>query len=133
MTNGKIVDTSVWVDYLNKRLNKRTLALNDLLDNESIIMPPLIMQEVLQGINEDSVFTLVRDTFLGFNFLEYNIVEAHLKAALLFRFLRKKGVTIRKPNDCLIAWLCINFNIPLLHNDKDFDNIAKHTTLKIYK
>ncbi len=43
------------------------------------------------------------------------------------------GVTIRKANDCLIASICIENNIPIFHNDKDFDNIAKYTSLKIYK
>ncbi len=133
MTNGKIVDTSVWVDYFNKRTNKKTLLLNDLLDSNTIVMPPVIMQEVLQGINEDAVFKLVRETFFEFYQIEYNNIEAALNAALLYRFLRKKGITIRKPNDCLIAWFCIYFNVELLHNDKDFDQIAKHTTLKIYK
>ena len=56
-----------------------------------------------------------------------------VEAASLFRFLREKGVTIRKPNDCLIAVICILNSIELVHNDKDFTNIAKHTSLKIYK
>ncbi len=133
MTNGKIVDTSVWVDYLNKQKNKKTQLLNDLLDDGMIVMPPVIIQEVLQGLNDDAVFKLVRETFFGFNQIEYNNIEAALNAALLYRFLRKKGITIRKPNDCLIAWFCIHFNVELLHNDKDFDQIAKYTSLKIYK
>jgi predicted nucleic acid-binding protein len=133
MINGKIVDTSVWIDYFNKKTDKRIILLDNLLDNREIVMVPVIMQEVLQGINEDSVFKLVRETFFSFNQIEYNNIEAALNAALLYRYLRKKGTTIRKPNDCLIAWFCINFNLELLHNDKDFDYIAKHTSLKIYK
>jgi predicted nucleic acid-binding protein len=42
-------------------------------------------------------------------------------------------VTIRKANDCLIAAICIENNYTLIHNDNDFNNIAKHTSLKIYK
>ncbi len=132
MTNGKIVDTSVWIDYFNKRNNSQILLLNKLLDTNNVIMVPIVMQEILQGINDDAVFKLVRDTFLGFKQIAYNNVDAALQAALLYRFLRKKGVTIRKANDCLIAWFCIEYNFELVHNDKDFDNIAKHTSLKIY-
>ena len=60
-------------------------------------------------------------------------IEFSIKAARLYRTLRRKGITIRKANDCLIAALSIEFDIPIFHNDKDFDNIAKHTSLKIYK
>ena len=56
-----------------------------------------------------------------------------IAAASLYRNVRALGIAIRKQNDCLIAAICINNNIPLLHNDKDFDNIAKYTSLKIYK
>ncbi len=67
------------------------------------------------------------------NNLYYRAYDFAVKAAQLYRALRRKGITIRKANDCLIAAVCIENNIPLLHNDKDFDNIAKHTKLKIYK
>ena len=58
-------------------------------------------------------------------------VEAAIGAAQLYRMLRKKGVTIRKPNDCLIAHYAIYYDIPILHNDVDFDQIARHVALRI--
>jgi predicted nucleic acid-binding protein len=70
---------------------------------------------------------------LSYHYLKIDPVYSAIRAAELYRFLRQKGVTIRKPNDCLIAAICIDNKIPLFHNDKDFDNIAKHTSLKIYK
>ncbi len=56
-----------------------------------------------------------------------------IAAASLYRILKSKEITIRKPNDCLIAAICIQYKIELLHNDKDFDNIAKHSSLRIYE
>ena len=58
-------------------------------------------------------------------------VEAAIGAANLYRMLRKKGVTIRKPNDCLIAQYAIFYDIPVLHSDVDFDQIARHSPLRI--
>ncbi|TAG59706.1 MAG: hypothetical protein EAZ26_14390 [Runella slithyformis] len=58
---------------------------------------------------------------------------AAINAAQLYRGLRKKGVTIRKPNDCLIAYYALHFNIELCHNDVDFDLIAAHNNLKIWQ
>ena len=52
------------------------------------------------------------------------------EAANLYRDLRKKGITIRKPNDCLIAIYAIKNEISILHDDKDFTNIAAFSGLQ---
>ena len=51
------------------------------------------------------------------------IYSTFIKSAEIFRSLRKQGITIRKPVDCLIAAVSIENNVPLLHNDRDFDHI----------
>jgi predicted nucleic acid-binding protein len=53
------------------------------------------------------------------------------EAADLYRELRKRGVTVRKPNDCLIAVYAIRNGINLLNDDRDFQLIAKYSSLKI--
>jgi predicted nucleic acid-binding protein len=58
-------------------------------------------------------------------------IEAAIGAADLYRSLRKKAVTIRKPNDCLIAYYALAHNLPVLHNDVDFDQIARHSSLRV--
>lgn len=132
-----VVDSSVWINFLNKKILPQTAHLKSLLIERSatspIIIFPLIMQEVLQGIDNDFFFKEVEEDLKGLDFLFYEAYEFAIKAASLYRYLRKKGITIRKANDCLIAALCIDYNFYLFHNDKDFDNIAKHTSLKIYK
>jgi predicted nucleic acid-binding protein len=60
-----------------------------------------------------------------------NSYELAEEAAKLYRELRKKGITVRKPNDCLIATYAIRNNIALLQDDKDFRLIAQHSKLKI--
>jgi predicted nucleic acid-binding protein len=52
---------------------------------------------------------------------------------LRYRSLRKKGLTIRKSNDCLIAFYAIEFSIPLVHLDNDFDLISSHSKLKTWQ
>ena len=91
------------------------------------------MQEVLQGVEDDKFYNLIKENLNGLDFFQYEPYQFSIKAAELYRALRRKGVTIRKANDCLIAAICIENDIPIFHNDKDFDNIAKHTSLKIYK
>ena len=133
MTSGIIIDSTVWIDYFNNVVNDKTDYTDRLLENRLVIILPVILQEILQGIKNKATFDSIKWLMLSLEFFEYDTIQAAIDAASLYRFLKVKGVTVRKPNDCLIAIICINNNIPLLHNDKDFDNIAKHTSLKIYK
>ena len=133
MINGKIIDTSVWIDYFNGIIDKRTDATEKFIIEGEVLMIPIILQEVLQGVRNPKDFTFIKNAFLRNTFFEFNTIEMALEAAMLFRFLKRNGVSIRKPNDCLIAAICIQNNFSLLHNDKDFENIAKYTSLKIYK
>jgi predicted nucleic acid-binding protein len=133
MNKNIIVDTSVWIDFYNGISNKPVEVLKNIMLTDVIVIPPIIVQEILQGIREKKLLLLVEDALIGFQFITYDLYEAAFEAATLYRFMRSKGVTVRSSNDCLIAWLCISNNFPIHHKDKDFDNIAKHTSLKIYK
>ena len=58
-------------------------------------------------------------------------VEVCLQAADNFRTLRRKGVTIRRTIDTIIATCCIRNGYVLLHNDRDFDAFAEHLGLRV--
>ena len=133
MINGKIIDTSIWIEFLRSVKNERSILVNRLIDLNEIILLPVILQETLQGIKNDDLYQLTKESFLSYQFLEIDPIHFAIRSAELYRFIRQKGITIRKPNDCLIAAICIDNKIPLFHNDKDFDNIAKYTSLKIFK
>jgi hypothetical protein len=53
-----------------------------------------------------------------------------LDAAEIYRNLRKRGLTVRKINDCIIAATALHYDCVLLHNDKDFTTIQLHYLLK---
>jgi predicted nucleic acid-binding protein len=52
-------------------------------------------------------------------------------AADNYRALRRIGVTVRGTIDCLIATYCIENQLPLLHNDRDFDPFEQHLGLLV--
>ena len=132
-----VVDSSVWIDFFNKKTSPEIEQLISIYPTSiaegRIVILPVIVQEVLQGIQDNRLYNLVKESLFGFKQIDYDNFRLAVEASDLFRYLRKKGVTIRKANDCLIASICIENNFQLLHNDKDFNNIAKHTSLKIYK
>ncbi len=51
-------------------------------------------------------------------------------AADLYQTCRGRGATVRKLIDCLIAAVAIRESATVLHNDRDFDALAKHTRLR---
>ncbi|GAB3792452.1 hypothetical protein GCM10028819_02660 [Spirosoma humi] len=113
------------------RSKQTALVVEYTVADRQIYVTPTIIQEVLQGVRTDDRYAVVKEGMLAQSLLKLDPVEAAIGAADLYRSLRKKGVTIRKPNDCLIAHYAIFYDIPILHNDVDFDQIARHTALRL--
>ncbi len=105
---------------------------NLIVKREDICICGIILTEVLQGIREDSEFNRTQDLLGNLVFLPMQYY-VFLRSAEIYRNLRRKGITIRKPVDCMIAAVAIENDIPLLHNDKDFIPIEKHIGLKRVK
>jgi predicted nucleic acid-binding protein len=128
-----IFDTSIWIDALNcKKSEAVGLLVEKTLTNEVVLLP-VIIQEILQGIKDDAQFEKVKDNLKGFIVIDSNPTESVIEAAGIYRNLRKKGLTVRKPNDCLIAFYAIKNNLSLVHKDSDFEIIASCTDLRIMK
>jgi predicted nucleic acid-binding protein len=123
-----IFDTSVWIDFSRKNENQNSLLLKNYLENDrEIYLCPPIYQEILQGSKHPEKTIDLLDSM---NFLNLDPYFAAKEAALMYQKLRKNGITIRKPNDCLIAFYAIHFDIALAHNDADFDNISQIFSIK---
>ena len=128
-----LVDTSVWIDFFAARSSGHVVALENLIINrKDICICGIVLTEVLQGIRKDSEFKKTRDLFNNLLFFP-TPYSVFLKAAEIYRDLRRKGITIRRSVDCMIASVAIENDIPLLHNDKDFEAIEEHCGLRCYK
>ena len=128
-----LVDTTVWIDFFGGRPEPHVAALEELIENdEDLCLCGVILSEVLQGIRSDADYRKTKDLLDALILLPME-QETFVRAAGLYRSLRKKGITIRKPVDCMIAAVALEHNVPLLHNDRDFDQIARHSKLKTVK
>ena len=126
-----LADTSVWIDAFNGIKNDYSKMLDRMIQQNKVVLCPIIIQEVLQGIRNDDSFEKVKKALYGFEVLINDPLDVAYGSAMMYRSLRKKGVTIRKSNDCQIAYYAIIHNVWLLHKDNDFNRIAKHSSLKI--
>ncbi len=126
--NGPVLaDTSVWINFFNGVDSKEVEVLIRYIESDwPVYLCPTIVQEVLQGINNHKQFREVLASLLAFNILNDDGVEMAVSAANLYRWLRKRGITIRKSNDCLIAQYAIKHSLQVLHQDRDFDLIMEN-------
>ena len=124
-----LVDTSVWIDFFNGAATPQTQTLDHLLDTELVITGDIILAELLQGFRSDSDFQHAIVAMEGLGCYRLAGKEVAIKSAENYRFFRKKGFTVRKTTDMIIATFCIIHDIPLLYSDRDFDPAVKHLGL----
>ena len=130
-----LVDTSVMIDYLSDNENDAMLKFQYVLENNIPFgINPFVYQEVLQGVKTEKDFDMAKrylDTQRFYSLKDEK--ESFASAARIYFKCRKKGITIGSTIDCLIAQTAIENSLFLLHNDSDFDNIAKVISdLKIF-
>jgi predicted nucleic acid-binding protein len=125
-----IVDSSVWIDYFNGRDTPQTNTLDALLGVEPLGIGDLILTEVLQGFKSDADYKTARQVLLSLSVFEMLGLELAIRAADNFRTLRKRGITVRKTADVIIATFCIEARHSLLFADRDFQPFVDHLDLR---
>jgi predicted nucleic acid-binding protein len=124
-----VVDSSVWIDFLNGRSAPHVGRLRDLLGADEIIVGDLMLCEVLQGLDSERAALEVEPLLRRFEIVPMAGDAIAVAAARNFRSLCRRGITIRKTIDLLIGTWCIENRRPLLHNDSDFGPMARHLGL----
>lgn len=118
-----LVDTSVWVEVFRRRSR---LRLDDVVDFDDVVTCLPVVQEVLQGFDDERAFLLARDAMHALPIVESPLsVSVFNQAVDLYRSARHAGLTVRSGVDCLIAACALRHNLQVLHCDRDFDVIAR--------
>ena len=129
-----LADTSVLIDFLQGRKTESGQRLKTVLQQGIPFgINSFIYQEVLQGAKSEKEYRLLKkylETQLFYH--PKDAVESFAKAARIYFDCRRKGVTIRSTIDCIIAQTAIEHDLFLLHNDSDYDAMARVIPLKIY-
>lgn len=124
------VDSSVWIDYFNGNNTPETENLDTILGSSPVCTGDIVLTEVLQGFRSDKDFNTAKDLLGALIIVNVLNTSIALKSADNFRFLRKKGVTVRKTIDVIIATYCTENEISLLYSDRDFVPFHKHLKLR---
>jgi hypothetical protein len=124
-----VVDSSVWIDYFSGDNTEQVETLEQVLGSRPVAAGDLILAEVLQGFRHDKDYRTVRGLFEDVTILEMLGKDMAIKSTEKFRALRRKGITVRKTADVIIASFCIENRLPLLFSDKDFKPFVAHLGL----
>ena len=126
-----LVDSTVWIDFLNGRETPQTQRLEQCVQNgEDLCCCGFVLAEVLQGIRDGRQFAATRRQFENLIYLEDDRSTFEL-GATIYRELRAKGIPIRNSIDCLIAATVIQHGVNFLENDRDYKFINQHYPLNL--
>ncbi len=115
-----LVDTSVWADFFNGFDSMAQRALARLIEGEDEICTcGVVVAEVFQGLRRPAGRPGIEGLFRELVFLEAGGIEPYLRAADVYRRLRRRGVTVRSTIDCLIAVIAEEYGCDVLSRDRD--------------
>jgi predicted nucleic acid-binding protein len=126
-------DSSAWIEYFRASGHATDLELDDLIDDEAelVVTEPVVM-EVLAGARSEGHAMKMRTALLAYPVAKVFGLDDYETAAAILRACRAGGETVRSTMDCLIAAVAIREGASVLHRDRDFDVIARHTELQIH-
>ncbi len=123
-----LIDTSAWVEFLRGTESAAHKRVRGLLDDE-IATCDAVRMEVLAGARSERHRDEIGRLLARTRMLETRSVDYDV-AAVTYRSCRRGGETPRSLIDCLIAAIAIRAGVALLHADRDFDVIARHSRLE---
>jgi predicted nucleic acid-binding protein len=128
-----VADTSVWIDYWNGENTPQATLLGKYMLSGEVFVSDLIITEFLRGFKDNAEFLKAKKIMLSQPYRRFSGKRLSLKSAENYRLLRKKGITIRKTVDVIIGTFCIENDLPLLHDDRDFDPMEMYLGLKVVR
>jgi len=123
-----LIDSSAWIEFLRRTGSPTNAAVSKTLGTQPQTCPPVHM-ELLAGTRTEREWVTTR-TALAFAEPLACLESCFEVAAEFYRSCRHAGETPRNHIDCLIAAIAVEHDVELLHNDQDFDVLARYTPLR---
>ena len=129
-----VVETTVWIDLPAARDTPFDRHLTELVESDvPLALVDVVYGEVLLGTRDHDAHDRTRAWLRAFPILRPRGLETFEMAAGLYRTARRRGLTVRRGADCLIAATCLETGAQIYHNDRDFDALAAVSALRIYR
>ncbi len=126
-----LVDSSVWIDYLQDRRTPAAERIDALANHEELAVGDLILVEVLQGAGSEAKARWLQRVLGQFTQLALLTPDLAPLVAANYRLLRSRGITVRRTIDMVIGTYCIEHDLALLQSDRDFLPMREHLGLRL--
>lgn len=126
-----LADSSAWIEYLRGTGTRPGQRVARGLRSDEIMTTDVVVMEILAGAGSDQRHEELRRMFAAIDYTPTVAPGDYETAANLYRRCRAAGEAPRHVNDCLIAAVAIRGDVPVLHRDRDFDRIARHSALQV--
>lgn len=124
-----LIDTSIWINVFADKQGDYSRGLQAMIGGRDVVLTRFQQLELLQGSRDEKEWNTLHEYLAGQEYLE-TTADTWAAAARIYYDLRKKGLTVRSPVDCCIARIAIEQQVLLLHDDRDFEMIAKYAPLQ---
>lgn len=126
-----LADTSAWIEFIRRTGSAANRQLREGIREGAIVITDPVVMEVLAGARDEPHERTLSSFLAIASFVPAGGPATWEQAARIYRSCRRAGFTPRSQLDCLIAAVAIREEVPVLHADRDFDLIAKHTPLRV--
>lgn len=123
-----LIDTSVWISVFRDRTGETRQSLEAIINDRPILLSRFTQMELLQGCRDEREWRLLETYLQDQDYIEAT-ADTWVAAARIYYDLQRQGLTVRSSIDCCIAQLAIAHHLILIHNDHDFETIARVTSL----
>ena len=128
-----LIDSSAWVELLRRTERPAHRTLRRLLrEGADLAVTEPVVMEIIAGAGSAREEDAIRGQLVGFALLSVGGIEGYEQAADIYRACRRGGETVRRLFDCLVSVPAIRADVPVLHANRDFDVIARHTPLEVF-
>lgn len=129
-----LIDTSAWVEYLRATGSEAHLGVRQVLHADAEVhTTDVVVMELVAGARDDDHLAQLRRLIGRCRYVPVEGLGDYETAAALYLQCRRAGSTVRALTDCLIATVALRAELAVLHSDRDFDVLARHTGLKTYR
>lgn len=124
-----LIDTSILLPIFRDKSGARRDLFKRFLRGKDFVLSRFTQLEMLQGCSSEPQWLQLGDYLDSQVYVELD-EDGWAYAARAYFELRKKGLTVRSIFDCCIAQIAIEKRLTLVHNDRDFEAIAKVRPLR---
>jgi predicted nucleic acid-binding protein len=126
-----LIDTSAWIAFLRGDEASTTPALRIAIRAGEAATTDQVILELLAGARDDLDLQRLKRLVGALDFRPQDAPADAELAAELYRVCRRAGDTPRALADCLVGAVALRNDLPVLHQDRDFQVLARHGGVRL--